>query len=311
MKRATRPRPTLRQLEYLIAVAETLNFRAAAAASHVSQPALSEQIRLLEEQLGVRLLERNRRRVALTTAGVHVLERARAVIGDVDTLVEAAVGQGGPLVGPLSFGAIPTVAPYVLPGLLTAARAAHPKLRLVLREARTSELLELLRTGRLDAALLALPIPAPGLTSLPLCDDPFLLVAPAGHRLAGSGPARLSELRRSEVLLLEDGHCLRDQALALCHENGARELGDASATSLRTLLGLVGAGLGVTLLPAMARAEAECLKGLVVRSFKEPAPKRRIGLVWRSTSSRSVEFLMLGEIFRVAFPAGALSREAP
>ena len=147
-------------------------------------------------------------------------------------------------------------------------------------------------------------MPAPGLTSLAICDDPFLLVAPAGHRLAGNGLARLSELRRSEVLLLEDGHCLREQALELCHENGARELGDVSATSLRTLLGLVGAGLGVTLLPTMARAEAECLKGLVLRSFKEPAPKRSIGLVWRSASSRSAEFLMLGETLRQSLPAG-------
>jgi LysR family hydrogen peroxide-inducible transcriptional activator len=304
---ARRPRPTLRQLEYLVAVAEALSFRAAAAACHVSQPALSEQIRLLEEQLGVRLLERDSQRVALTAAGEHVLERARAVLGDVDSLVDAALGAGGPLSGPLALGAIPTVAPYVLPGLVAATRRAHPKLRLVLREAQTPALLEELRAGRIDAALLALPVSGAGLASVPLFDDPFLLAVPRGHRLAGKTPARLSDLRRAEVLLLEDGHCLRDQALALCGEAGAEEAGDVRATSLRTLTRLVAAGLGVTLLPALARDEAA--DGVQLRVFKAPAPGRTIGLVWRAASARTAEFLMLAEVVRGALPGGVTARE--
>ena len=302
----TRPRPTLRQLEYLVAVAEDLSFRAAAARCHVSQPALSEQIQLLEEQLGVRLLERDARRVSLTAAGAHLLDRARAVLTDVDTLVDAALGQGGPLTGPLSLGAIPTVAPYLLPGLLAALRKAHPKLRLTLRESQTSTLLDLLRGGRLDAALLALPVSAAGLASVPVCADPFLLAAPHGHRLAGKGPVRLSELRREEVLLLEDGHCLRDQALELCGEAGAHEAADVRATSLRTLTRLVAAGLGVTLLPAIARDEAG--EGVVLREFREPAPKRTLGLCWRASSSRERDFLLLAEAARGALPAGALAQ---
>jgi len=304
---ARRPRPTLRQLEYLVAVAEALSFRAAAAACHVSQPALSEQIRLLEEQLGVRLLERDSQRVALTAAGEHVLERARAVLGDVDSLVDAALGAGGPLSGPLSLGAIPTVAPYVLPGLVAATRRTHPRLRLVLREAQTSALLEELRAGRLDAALLALPVGGAGLASVPLFDDPFLLAVPRGHRLSGKAPARLSDLKRAEVLLLEDGHCLRDQALALCGEAGAEEAGDVRATSLRTLTRLVAAGLGVTLLPTLARDEAA--DGVQVREFKAPAPGRTIGLVWRAASARVAEFLMLAEALRTALPEGVTARE--
>jgi len=304
---ARRPRPTLRQLEYLVAVAEKLNFRVAAERCHVSQPALSEQIRLLEEQLGVRLLERDSQRVALTAAGRQVLERARSVLGDVDGLVDAALGQGGPLCGPLALGAIPTVAPYVLPGLLAAARRAHPKLRLVLREARTATLVEELRAGRLDAAVLALPVDVPGLTAVPLADDAFLLAVPRGHRLAGKGPARLADLRREEVMLLEEGHCLRDQALAICAEAGARETEDVRATSLHTLLRLVAAGLGVTLLPALARDEATGER-VQLRAFRDPAPGRTLGLVWRTSSARAGDFLLLAETLRAALPAGVTPR---
>ncbi len=255
----------------------------------------------------MRLLERDSRRVALTAAGTHVVERARAALADVDALVDAALGHGGPLAGPLSLGAIPTVAPYLLPGLLAATRRAHGKLHLVLRESRTAALLEDLRAGRLDAALLALPVAGAGLASVPLFDDPFLLAAPRGHRLAGKGPARLAELRRQEVLLLDDGHCLRDQALALCGEAGAHEAGDVRATSLRTLMRLVEAGVGVTLLPALARDEAD-ERRVVLRPFRAPAPGRTIGLVWRSSSARASEFLLLAETVRGALPEGVVAR---
>lgn len=299
-----RPRPTLRQLEYLLAVSETLNFRAAAARCHVSQPALSEQIRGLELLLGVQLLERDKRRVALTAAGELVVERARAALADVDSLVEAALGQGSPLTGPLSLGAIPTVAPYVLPSLVAAARRAWPKLRLVLRESRTATLVEELKAGRLDCALLALPVNVPGLQAVPLFEDPFLLAAPRSHRLAGRGPAKLSELRREEVMLLDEGHCLRDQALELCGEAGAQEAGDVRATSLRTLTRLVAEGFGITLLPALAQDEVTDGLPVTLRPFRAPAPSRTIGLVWRATSTRASEFLLLAETARGALPDG-------
>jgi LysR family hydrogen peroxide-inducible transcriptional activator len=303
-----RSRPTLRQLEYLLAVSQTLNFRAAAARCHVSQPALSEQIRGLEQLLGVQLLERDKRRVALTAAGELVVERARAALSDVDSLVEAALGHGGPLTGPLSLGAIPTVAPYVLPGLLAAARRAWPKLRFILRESHTATLVEELRAGRLDCALLALPVNVTGLQAVPLFEDPFLLAAPRDHRLAGRAPARLSELRREEVMLLDDGHCLREQALELCGEAGAHEAGDVRATSLRTLTRLVAEGLGITLLPALARDEVPPDAPVSLRSFRAPAPSRTIGLVWRSTSTRAAEFLLLAETARGALPDGVTPR---
>ena len=304
---ARRSRPTLRQLEYLLAVAETLNFRAAAAASHVSQPALSQQIRLLEEQLGVTLLERDKRSTRLTKAGEIVVGQARAVLADVDGLVDAALGQGEPLAGTLRLGAIPTVAPYVLPGLLRGAAAAHPRLRVVVQEAQTSSLLEGLRLNRVDVALLALP--EKGFASRPLFDEPFLLVAPAGHPLARKSTVKAADLKSQPLLLLDDGHCLRDQALSFCDGTGVKPVSDVRAASLATLVQLVVAGLGVTLLPAIAAA-VEVPEGarLVVRPFAKPAPQRTIGLVWRTTSPRGTEYALLAETALRQLPAGAVGR---
>jgi len=331
--RPARARPTLRQLEYLLAVADSLKFRAAAAACHVSQPALSAQIRQLEELLGVTLFERDKRRVALTPAGKLIVERARAALADVDSLVDAALGHGQPLTGPLALGAIPTVAPYVVPRLLALTRERHPGLRLVLVEATTASLMEALRTNRVEVALLALPVQGAGFSTLPLFDDPFLLAAPAGHRLASRARVKPGDLRREGVLLLEEGHCLREQALQICREAGASEVGDVRATSLTTLLQMVAGGLGITLLPAIAspdaaRAEGERdgrgrgagaggadaapggtrVEGVVVRPIL-PAPTRTIGLVWRATSPRAPEFVMLAETLRRGLPPGAQPRE--
>jgi len=304
---ARRSRPTLRQLEYLLAVSETLNFRAAAAASHVSQPALSQQIRLLEEQLGVTLLERDKRSTRLTKAGEIVVGQARAVLADVDGLVDAALGQGEPLAGTLRVGAIPTVAPYVLPGLLRGAAERHPRLRVVVQEAQTSSLLEALRVNRVDVALLALP--EKGFASRPLFDEPFLLVAPPGHPLARKAAVKAADLKRQPLLLLDDGHCLRDQALSFCRGTGVTPVSDVRAASLATLVQLVAAGLGVTLLPAIAAA-VEVPEGadLVVRPFSKPAPRRTIGLVWRTTSPRAAEYALLAETALERLPAGALAR---
>jgi LysR family hydrogen peroxide-inducible transcriptional activator len=304
---ARRSRPTLRQLEYLLAVTETLNFRAAAAASHVSQPALSAQIRLLEEQLGVTLLERDKRSTRLTRAGEIVVGQARAVLADVDGLVDAALGQGEPLSGALRLGVIPTVAPYVLPGLLAGSRRAHPKLRLVVQESQTSSLLESLRLNRLDVALLALPEKA--FASRALYDEPFLLVLPKGHALAGKPELRPADLKRQPLLLLDDGHCLREQALSFCRRAGVTPVGDVRAASLATLVQLVAAGMGVTLLPATAAAvEIAAGEGLLTRPFKAPSPRRTIGLVWRTTSPRAAEYALLAETTLKHLPAGAVAR---
>ena len=303
-----RSRPTLRQLEYLLAVAERLNFRAAAADSHISQPALSTQIRLLEEQLGVKLLERDKRSTRLTPAGEIVVGQARAVLADVDGLVDAALGQGEPLSGTLRLGAIPTVAPYVLPGLLRGVAARHPRLRLVVQEAQTSSLVESLRVNRVDVALLALP--EKGLASRPLYDEPFLLVAPAGHALARKPTVRAADLKRQPLLLLDDGHCLREQALSFCRGSGVDPVTDVRAASLATLVQLVAAGLGITLLPASAAAvEVPAGAGLVTRPFAKPQPHRTIGLVWRTTSTRATEYALLAETARQHLPAGAVGRD--
>jgi LysR family transcriptional regulator, hydrogen peroxide-inducible genes activator len=305
MTRTVRTRPTLRQLEYLVTVAQTLNFRAAAAAAHVSQPALSAQIQQLEGLLGLRLLDRDRRRVALTAAGELIAEQARAVLGDVDALVDKAAGQGQPLAGALQLGIIPTVAPYVLPRLLRGVHEAHPQLRLILRETQTADLVEQLRTRRLDAALLALPVPGTGLSALPLFEDPFLLALPAGHRLAARKTVKPADLRREAVLLLEDGHCLREQALAICAEAKAQEHGDVRATSLGTLMQMVGSGLGVTLLPSIAAKREARDDGVLLRPFAAPAPRRVIGLAWRASSTRGDEYALLAETLRKHVPAGA------
>ncbi|HZL99047.1 MAG TPA: LysR substrate-binding domain-containing protein [Planctomycetota bacterium] len=302
-----RSRPTLRQLEYLLAVAERLNFRAAAAASHVSQPALSAQIRLLEEQLGITLLERDKRSTRLTRAGEIVVGQAKAVLADVDALVEAALGQGEPLSGALRLGVIPTVAPYVLPGLLRGAAERHPRLRIVVQEAQTASLVEALRVNRLDVALLALP--EKGLASRPLYDEAFLLVVPRGHPLAAKSAVRAADLRRQPLLLLDDGHCLREQALSFCRESGVAAASDVRAASLGTLVQLVAAGLGATLLPASA-APVEIASGdrLVTRPFRAPEPRRTIGLVWRSTSPRAAEYALLAETALKHLPPGAVAR---
>jgi len=299
---------SLRQLEYLVAVTEERNFGRAARRCHVSQPALSLQVRELEERLGVTLLERSPRGAHPTPAGQRALARARRALAEVEALVEEARGAGRPLEGPLRLGVIPTIAPYVLPPLLPALRRAHPALQLSLREDLTARLAEELREGRLDVVLAALPVAGLEAEELPLYDEPFDLVVPAGHALARRGALRTAALEEAEVLLLEDGHCLRDQALEVCRSAGARETDALRATSLRTLTQMVAGGFGVTLLPRLAsRVEIPAGSGVVVRRFAPPSPRRRVGLLWRRSSPRADEFRLLGEIVkeRVAEPLAA------
>ncbi len=292
-------RPSLRQLEYAVSVADAGHFGRAARACHVTQPALSSQIGALEEDLGVRLFERSRRGTTLTPVGRWVVARARAVLAGVDELVEVAGGSREPLSGPLHLGVIPTVAPYLLPRWLPLVRRAHPELVLYLHEDQTAKLVAALAEGRLDVLLLALPIARRDVETRPIFREPFLLAAPRDHRLArGRGGVRQQELDGEPVLLLEDGHCLRDQALDVCRRAGARESEQVRATSLTTLVQMVAGGLGVTLLPASAVAAEIRGREVTVRPFRAPAPSREIGLAWRRTSARAEEFALLGDLLR-------------
>ena len=292
-------RPSVRQLEYAVALADALHFGRAARACAITQPALSAQIRALEELLELRLFERSRRSVRVTRAGTTLIQQARELLRGLDELVETAREAREPLSGPLHLGVIPTVAPYLLPQWLPRVRAAWPRLRLFLHEDRTARLLAALGEGRLDLLLLALPVARTDVEEFPILDEPFVLAAPRGHPLV-KGRARVSEaaLAQEPVLLLEDGHCLRDQALAVCQQAGARESETMRAASLGTLVQMVAGGLGVTLLPASAVATEARARAVEVRPFRAPAPGRRIGLVWRCSSPRGEEFRALGALLR-------------
>ena len=306
--------PSLRQLEYLVALADARHFGRAARACAVSQPALSAQIAALEETLGVRLLERSRRGTRATPAGARVIEQARSVLRAADELVAAAREAREPLTGPLHLGVIPTVAPYLLPRWLPEVRQRHPRLQLFLHEEQTARVLAALSEGPLDLGLLALPVEDPGFESFALGREPFLLAVPPGHRLAQRPGRRVGaeDLAGETVLLLEDGHCLRDQALSVCRERGAREAEGVRAGGLSTLAQMVEGGLGVTLLPASAAA-VEARGGLGLLRFRAPEPCRTLGLLWRKASPRGDEFRSLGELLRrsVGRGPGAMLHPAP
>lgn len=296
-------RPTIRQLEYAVAVADELHFRRAAERCAVSQPALSTQIQQLEELLGVQIFERTRRQVRLTTVGERVVARARRVLRELDELGEVARQASAPLSTPVTLGVIPTVAPYLLPRILPAVRARYPALELRLVEDRTARLVAALGAGQLDLLLLALPIPGgTGDVTRPLFDERFYLAAPPDHPLTRLDEIDERELGGRDVLLLEDGHCLREHALSVCDAAGARAAGAVRATSLNTLVHMVASGLGITLLPEMAVEAAVAAEGRVaVRRFREPAPTRTIGLSWRRSSARQLEFELLADLIREAW----------
>jgi LysR family hydrogen peroxide-inducible transcriptional activator len=272
---------SLRQLQYLVAVAETRSFRRAAQLCHVSQPALSAQIAVLEQSLGVRLFDRDRRLVLPTAAGQDILQRAQRVLVEADDLVDAAKRLGDPLTGTLRIGVIPTVSPYLLPEVVPTLRRRLPLLAVQWIEDKTDVLVDRLQVGTLDAALLALEARLGDLEQEIIAIDPFVLATPRGHPLARRRtPARLEDLNGVDLLLLEDGHCLRDQALAFCARGRIHEL-DFRATSLPTLVQMVTAGAGVTLLPRLALPVEARRSQLAIRRFVAPIPHRTIGMVWR------------------------------
>ncbi|MGI5470620.1 LysR substrate-binding domain-containing protein [Streptomyces sp. CA-132043] len=291
---AGRPRqPSLSQLRAFAAVAEHLHFREAAAEIGMSQPALSGAVSALEDALGVQLLERTTRKVLLSPAGERVAARARTVMEAVGDLMEEAEAARAPFTGVLRLGVIPTCAPYLLPAVLNLVHSTYPDLDLQVHEEQTASLLDGLAHGRLDLLLLAVPLGVAGVTEVPLFDEDFVLVAPKDHWLGGRGDIPRDALRELDLLLLDEGHCLRDQALDICREAG-REEGAAvttSAAGLSTLVQLVAGGMGVTLLPRTAlRVETGRNEALTTGYFDDPAPSRRIALAMRSGAARQREF---------------------
>jgi LysR family hydrogen peroxide-inducible transcriptional activator len=292
---------TLRELRYLVALANRAHFGRAAEDCHVSQPTLSTQIRKLEEFLGATLVDRSAKSFALTGIGQEVVGKARQIVAQVDALLASRRTAHGPLTGPLNLGVIPTLAPYLLPRLLPLVKEHFERLQLVVHEDLTGHLLERLRGYQIDAALLALPVDGADFEAMPLFDEPFWLACPPRHPLAQLKVVTEADLSGETMLLLADGHCLRGQALAACGRIASDEesTDDFRAASLATICHLVTAGFGCTLLPALAahppRGEDP---SFVIRPLRSPNASRRIGLVWRRGCPNAQQLSLLGEMVR-------------
>lgn len=289
----------LRDLKYLVALADHKHFGHAAAACFVSQPTLSTQIKKLEEELGVPLVERAPRKVMLTPAGRDAADRARRIVAEVEQMKEAARRSQDPEAGTVRLGIFPTLGPYLLPHVVPRIRTRFPQLELLLIEEKSDVLLSRLREGKLDAGLLALPLQDDQLHTEFLFEEPFLLAVPEAHPLAERDSLSLGELSDQQLLLLEDGHCLREQALDVCRISGANEKSEFRATSLETLRQMVAANVGITLLPTLA------VKPPVARSdnihllgFTDSHPSRRIAMVWRRSSAMAGFLQELAKVFR-------------
>lgn len=289
----------LRDLRYLVALADTQHFGKAATRCHVSQPTLSAQLKKLEEYLGVELIERQPRRVTLTAMGEQVVARARRIVTDSDELLTLARSQTDPLSGSLKLALIPTIGPYLLPLIAKKLHKQLPKLKLMLYEFQTEPLLQALRAGDIDMGILALPVNADGVDTFKLYDEEFMVALPKDHPLASRVTIKLHELASDSLLLLDDGHCLRDQALEICGHAGIEEDQDYRATSLETLRQMVATGMGVTLLPKLATTGPFSNdKSVLVKPFPKPAPTRTVGAVWRKSSTRSRAIRAVSEVIR-------------
>lgn len=301
-------KPTLAQLRTFVTIAEHKHFVSAANKLNISQPSLSQALAALENGLGIQLIERSTRRVIVTPTGEELLPYAKATLEAADAFVAASRGALGVLAGPLNIGVIPTIAPYILPNLLTGIEARFPALEPRIIEGQTESLLASLRDGHIDIAVLATPTGAPGVTDLPLYDEEFILVLPESHPFAGRSDLALAALDDVELLLLDDGHCLRDQIVDLCKLAEVNQANNTPAitraASLTTIVQLVVAGLGATLVPSSAVA-TECARpGVAVAQFGDGVEaKRTVGLAYRSSSRRSAEFEQLGELVKGAFEA--------
>lgn len=298
---------TLKQLRYFDALARELHFGRAADACSVTQPALSMQIHEMEQNLGLALVERTKSGVQLTTKGQEIAARCARVLGDVRDLVAYAQHANSVLAGALRLGVIPSVAPYLLPPLLALLRDAYPELELHVRETQTQVLTDELLEGKLDVLLLAVPVKHPDLTSRVLFEDKFLLAVPKDRKLSGRVRATRELIEHERLLLLEEGHCLRDQALTYCSLQQVDTVNTFGASSLATIVEMVSAGYGITLLPEMAVGIEERGRDLTLVRFVEPEPFRTIGLVWRTTSPRMQDFDELGRLVSKAWADGPLA----
>jgi LysR family hydrogen peroxide-inducible transcriptional activator len=278
----------LKDLKYLVALADTGHFGKAAERTFVSQPTLSAQLKKLEEFLGVKLVERQPKNVQLTEVGKQVVVRARRMLDEGDEIIALAKNNTDPFAGKLKVALIPTIGPYLLPRVMQKIRKALPHLGLMLYEHQTEPLLKRLRDGEIDLGIMALPIAQEGMESRKLYEEAFTVALPNNHPLAAKTTIRIQDLKNQTLLLLEDGHCLRDQALEVCSRIEIREAEDFRATSLETLRQMVVAGLGITLLPETAvESPFGSQRGLTIRQFTKPAPTRTVGAVWRKSSTRS------------------------
>jgi LysR family transcriptional regulator, hydrogen peroxide-inducible genes activator len=289
----------LRDLRYLVALADHRHFGKAAAASFVSQPTLSTQIRKLEDELGVPLVERAPRKVMLTPAGADIAERARKIVADVEQMKEAARRSQDPEAGTVRLGIFPTLGPYLLPHVVPRIRERFPRLELLLVEEKSPVILSRLREGRLDAGLLALPLHEDQLHAEFLFREPFLLAVPEAHPLARQDSLKMRDLSRHKLLLLEDGHCLRDQALDVCQLSGASEKSEFQATSLETLRQMVAANVGVTLLPTLAvKPPVARSENIRLLPFQDAQPSREIAMAWRKSSAMGEFLRTFAQVFR-------------
>ena len=294
---------TLQDLRYLVALVDHAHFGRAAEACRVSQPTLSTQIKKLEEQLGVTLLERTNKSVHVTAVGEEVVGRARQILRDVEAIVGVGRRVAGPLSGAFSLGVIPTLGPYLLPWLVPALKEDYPELRLAIREDLTAHLLDRLASHHLDAALVALPVSDDRVDTMPLFDEPFWFAEPRTADASATGAAmREDDLRGRKLLLLTEGHCLRDQALAICGTDDRDGDGDFRATSLETIRQMVATGMGSTLLPAMACGGFGA--AAVTARPLEGDVGRRIGLVWRRSYPRVADLHLLARTLRDHLPRG-------
>jgi len=300
------PLPSLQQLRFLLAIAEHRHFGRAATACGVTQSTLSAGLQELEERLGVPLVERNRKRVMLTPLGEEVVARGRRLLDDAEELVNVARGGREPLSGPLRLGVIPTIGPYLVPAIMRGLEQEFPKLQLYLREEQTAALLEKLGAGQIDLALIALPYDVGDSETMELGEDPILVAVPPDHPLARQRRIERDALAQENLLLMEDGHCLRSHALEACRLAGPNRNEVFQGTSLRTVVQMAAGGLGVTLVPQMALA-SELPRGgnLVARPLAGDAPPRHIALAWRPSSPRKAEFRRFGAYVK------ALLKEAP
>jgi LysR family hydrogen peroxide-inducible transcriptional activator len=288
----------IRAMQYLVTLADLRHFSKAAERCFVSQPTLSTQIRKLEEELGVQLVERSPRHVMLTPVGEEVVARCRGILAEVDAMKAIARRAVDPEGGLLRVGIFPTLAPYLLPHVIPNLRRQFPKLTIRLFEEKTEDILDMLVQGRLDAGVLALPVGSDQIIARELFEEPFVVAMPEGHPLSQKAKLTMSDLEEQELLLLEDGHCLREHALEVCQMAGAHEKLDFHATSMETLRQMVAANTGITLMPVLSvKPPVAPTENLITRPFSNQGPTRKIAMIWRKSSALSDFLEQIADIF--------------